>query len=398
MPPPSETRDIATWDSDYDGMPNYWEVELGLNPNLSADRNNDYDSDGYTNLEEYVNEVGAWPAPRPISWTGGNGRFALNANWNTWQPSHFDEVRINVGTATVDAIGQRARVVDITGSAIGSGTLAITGGKLKVEEEVAIGTNTADIATLNLSGGVLDVPLLSKGTGGSFNFTGGTLHADTVAFDLVNNGGSIAPGSSPGITAVMGDLTLNDGVLEIEIGGTAFGQYDRVEVGGVTILGGTLKVVPTDLGGGTYVPQLGDVIPFLASNGGTGGMFDTFDLPALADGLEWAILPGNVTNFLAVVDAPILAGDHNDDGVVDEDDYTVWRDNLGGTSLANETASIGIVDYADYDAWKVNFGATLGSGSAGASPSRGVPEPAIVVLVLSAMAWLTGLRAGRRAG
>ena len=63
----------------------------------------DRDSDGYTNLEEYINEVGAWPAPRPITWTGGTGRYALNQNWDTWQPTHFDEVRINSGTATIDA-------------------------------------------------------------------------------------------------------------------------------------------------------------------------------------------------------------------------------------------------------------------------------------------------------
>jgi hypothetical protein len=171
----------------------------------------------------------------------------------------------------------------------------------------------------------------------------------------------------------MGDLTLDSGVLEIEIGGTAPGQFDRVLVQGVTMLGGTLKVVPVNLGGGTYVPQLGDQFGFLASSGGTGGMFDNFDLPALADGLQWALLPGNVTNFLAVVEeAAVLAGDYNDDGTVDAADYTVWRNNFGGTSLVNETASLGIVDDADFDAWKANFGTNSGGSGAG----RSVPEPA----------------------
>ena len=71
LPPPNVTRDIATWDSDYDGMPNAWETAHDLNPMLSTDRNHDFDSDGYTNLEEYLNETGAWPAPRAIDWTGG---------------------------------------------------------------------------------------------------------------------------------------------------------------------------------------------------------------------------------------------------------------------------------------------------------------------------------------
>src|SRR4029077_8023519 len=43
-------------DTDADGMPNAWEATVGLNPNL-ADNNGDYDADGYTNLEEYLNEI-----------------------------------------------------------------------------------------------------------------------------------------------------------------------------------------------------------------------------------------------------------------------------------------------------------------------------------------------------
>jgi hypothetical protein len=44
----------AGFDSDGDGMPNAWETANGLNPNDAADRNGDTDSDGYTNLEEYL--------------------------------------------------------------------------------------------------------------------------------------------------------------------------------------------------------------------------------------------------------------------------------------------------------------------------------------------------------
>ncbi len=44
-------------DSDNDGMPDYWEAALGLNPK-AADDDNDRDKDGYTNLEEYLNWLG----------------------------------------------------------------------------------------------------------------------------------------------------------------------------------------------------------------------------------------------------------------------------------------------------------------------------------------------------
>lgn len=42
-------------DTDHDGMPNDWEIAFGLDPNDPADQNQDRDSDGYTNVEEYIN-------------------------------------------------------------------------------------------------------------------------------------------------------------------------------------------------------------------------------------------------------------------------------------------------------------------------------------------------------
>jgi pectate lyase len=44
-------------DSDHDGMPDEWEIENGLNPADPVDRNRDRNGDGYTNLENYLNEL-----------------------------------------------------------------------------------------------------------------------------------------------------------------------------------------------------------------------------------------------------------------------------------------------------------------------------------------------------
>ncbi len=44
-------------DSDGDGMPDEWEIAQGLNPDDPDDRNDDANSDGYTNLEAYLNEL-----------------------------------------------------------------------------------------------------------------------------------------------------------------------------------------------------------------------------------------------------------------------------------------------------------------------------------------------------
>ncbi len=44
-------------DSDVDGMPDDWETRHGLDPDNPDDRNLDNNNDGYTNLEEYLNEL-----------------------------------------------------------------------------------------------------------------------------------------------------------------------------------------------------------------------------------------------------------------------------------------------------------------------------------------------------
>jgi len=44
-------------DTDHDGMPDEWELNHGLNPHNPEDRNADWDDDGYTNIEEYLNEI-----------------------------------------------------------------------------------------------------------------------------------------------------------------------------------------------------------------------------------------------------------------------------------------------------------------------------------------------------
>jgi hypothetical protein len=49
----------APKDSDQDGMPDAWETKKQLDPEDPRDGNNDRDSDGYTNVEEYLNALTA---------------------------------------------------------------------------------------------------------------------------------------------------------------------------------------------------------------------------------------------------------------------------------------------------------------------------------------------------
>ena len=54
-----------------------------------------------------------------------------------------------------------------------------------------------------------------------------------------------------------------------------------------------------------------------------------------------------------IVDAVPLAGDYNHDGVVDPDDYDVWKNNFGSTAnLDADGNNNGVVDAADYTVWQ----------------------------------------------
>jgi hypothetical protein len=78
-----------------------------------------------------------------------------------------------------------------------------------------------------------------------------------------------------------------------------------------------------------------------------------------------------------------LAGDFNDDGKVDAADYTVWRDNLGGSStvLNGNGSGAATVVPADYDLWKSKFG----SPSSGIIGASAVPEPSTIGLILGGL-------------
>lgn len=75
-----------------------------------------------------------------------------------------------------------------------------------------------------------------------------------------------------------------------------------------------------------------------------------------------------------------LPGDFNDDGTVNLADYTVWRNNLGGSEavLNGNGNGSSTVDVGDYNLWKQHFG----ESAAAAAALQAVPEPSGLALVL----------------
>jgi hypothetical protein len=105
--------------------------------------------------------------------------------------------------------------------------------------------------------------------------------------NVINNGGTVSPGESPGRLSISGDFTSLDGTLEIEIAGKSPGSFDILNVGGAALLfGGNATISLLD----GFVPAAGDTFSFLNAAGGV--FLDpafSFSLPDLGLGLSFQI-------------------------------------------------------------------------------------------------------------
>jgi T5SS/PEP-CTERM-associated repeat protein len=251
--------------------------------------------------------------------------------------------------------------------------------------------NSSTEVTLD-SGGVLDVRTTIDMNTGAFNFLSGKLHVATFDDNLVNQGGTLAPGNpdqSAGSTNITGNYTHQSAAtLQIEIGGTAQGtQHDYLNVEGIASMAGALELVlindfmpaPDDefvvfntetlwLGAFSNVAD-GDR---LATTGGLGSFLVHYGPTSSFDANQVVL-----SDFL-----PTLLGDYNGDGTVNAADYVVWRKN------DNTPAS--------YNTWRMHFGETVGNGSGAATAAdAAVPEPASLAMFVLAAA-VAMLRLPRR--
>ena len=279
------------------------------------------------------------------------------------------------------------------------------GATVSVGQEIDLDTN----GLLRLQGGTLtaksirsnDLP--SRHFEGTFEWTSGTLHVGTVHGSVTNQGGTLAPGLSAGITAIDGDYTQQAaGALEIEIGGTLLGdQYDFVHLDGVANLNGTLQLAMIN----GFEPTTSQSFPVLQSFGITGAFSNvaTGQRLATVDGLgsfqvnygtNSSFSPNRIVLSNFALSSP---GDFNGDGNVDGADLDAWQDGYG----ENGSASVGKrdadgdldVDGNDFLDWQRNVGRSAGS-AAGARVAA-VPEPATLALAGLALCSLAFLNVGR---
>lgn len=193
--------------------------------------------------------------------------------------------------------------------------------------------------------------------------------------------GNVADGNMPSTTSITkvgagslsltGDLTYT-GDTRVEGGVLSITSADNLNLGDdSTVFISSGAMFDLDFSGNDTVNflYLGGVpqSPGIYNSGNSGGL----------------ITGSGGLNVLAMGPSLGLPGDFNDDGVVNIGDYTLWRNNLGGTFDLNgngdETGdSAGIVDQADYNLWKDNFGNAAAAIQFG---SVAVPEPSTLTIV-----------------
>jgi outer membrane autotransporter protein len=190
--------------------------------------------------------------------------------------------------------------VDFSGTTGPKADHQITAGSIEGAGKYFLGANHLTVGLNNLSteaSGIIADGGIGSGTGGSLvkvgtgtltlsganTYTGGTvLSAGTLvvnnaqALGLGNvtvNGGILTADPQP--INVKGNYTQSaGGTLQLQVAGTAAGQYDFLNVSGNASLGGTLQLL--NLG---YKPKAGDQLTLVTAGGTVSGKFSPFVNP-----------------------------------------------------------------------------------------------------------------------
>lgn len=290
----------------------------------------------------------------------------------------------------------------VTGTLTNSGLVDLPGGEMEIG---GVATNNGDIdlrdgASLRIGGAGLDnnsgsqlaitsgsvdvYGAVDNNSGAEITVAGG---ATGVFHDAVTNNGTLFVAASSEVVMLENMGFAAGSTLSIELAKTnsaaaptdAFGL---VSISGAANMSGTIKVA---LASG-FVASVGETFEVLRASGGRTGTFATETLPAIGFGMALDVQYTANSVLLAVVATPGLAGDYNNNGVVDAGDFVVWRNNLGqSVTLPNDTTP-GSVAQADYNVWRTNFGKVAGSGMGAAAAL--VPEP--VSLSMLGLVWGIG--------
>ncbi|HYF15201.1 MAG TPA: hypothetical protein VD971_09045 [Phycisphaerales bacterium] len=258
--------------------------------------------------------------------------------------------QIGVGSAqilnqgTIEATGANAIVINPNGSGFASpGTMRAAGaGGIVLPNGAPMtltGTTVVDAGsilsrsagTLTQTGGSTIVNGSMQVASGFFSFSGGAVGGSGVInCNVLNAGGTLTPGASPGVLTINGTYTqAGSGVMEVEIGGEGVGtQHDQLSLSGNSTLDGTLRIIVAP----GYVPTLGaqHVIVNHTSGTRTGG-FANVEVVGAEPGVAFApfYLAGSVV--IGVTSTTCSGIDFNQDGLFpDNQDIEDFLSVFGG--------------------------------------------------------------------
>ncbi|MBI2752995.1 MAG: filamentous hemagglutinin N-terminal domain-containing protein [Betaproteobacteria bacterium] len=170
---------------------------------------------------------------------------------------------------------------------VSGGPYTLQGGTLQMPGTTNLQSGTSVIVqggTFDASSGTVNVSGAFQASSGAILIgtmnilSGGTLSGGgTIAGNVNNSAGTVAPGASPGILTINGNYVQGpSGTLDMQIGGTTAGtEYDLLIVTGSASLDGTLN---TTLING-FVPAAGSTFTLVQSGGALTGTFGSIVPP-----------------------------------------------------------------------------------------------------------------------
>lgn len=290
--------------------------------------------------------------------SGSDGTVEMRGFNSTWDVETLSVglggtglARISQGTLTAVDV----RVGSNLGSLLGQGELRVVGaGKALVANDLDIagngtgpsgGTGAVDVASgrLEVAGTIfvrnmgtmkvrnslsfVSADIIDHTAGGVFDFQAGTLQVTNFLGNLLNQGGTLAPGPDAGPSSIVGDYTQQpDATLSLEIGGTSpGGDHDVVSITGTATLDGTLELELIE----DFLPTSADEFVVLSATS-LSGFFDNiftgqrYDLPG-GEGsfvVNYGVGSAFPSNQIVLSDFLVdLPADRDLDGDVDGADF-----------------------------------------------------------------------------
>ena len=217
----------------------------GTAPGFQIGRDEDTNADGTINVT----------GPGSMIEIKGDNRGIITVGRNNTTTGALNITAGGKVLQNTDAVNFIGRNAGATGTVLVSGT----GSEYDGGRFIGVGVQSDEITnggvgTLTVeNNGLVKAETVRIGTDGTLTGAGGVVDANVVA----TAGGTVAPGSSPGDLGILGDIDLrNGGILEIEVGGIALGEFDRLFVGGTVLIDSTTAIVFSFIDGAASSPEL----------------------------------------------------------------------------------------------------------------------------------------------